>query len=124
MIKARHAKKGMLEISKLINENSAITEVVISIGNPLFFIIKIIAIGTYDNERMMPKKFKLPVLSIMKKQNDKIAYAIMNIAPIGNLIFFVSFSIVTSKKQKSAPTEVSAPKNANSKLSPNELIRR
>jgi hypothetical protein len=37
---------------------------------------------------------------------------------------FGMFSIYFLYILKSAPTEVSAPKNANSKLSPNELIRR
>ena len=58
------------------------------------------------------------------KTNGRLSWREFYASNINNLFWNMLAHISSYQHTKSAPTEVSAPKNANSKLSPNELIRR
>ena len=105
----------------LKNKSEVITinDVEMSIGNPFFFISRIIASEIDGKERIIKpnKELKFDVKGVEQtiasmKQIGKRVYASIRTAPTGNLILFVLFSILFLQKLKSAPTEVSAPKNA------------
>ncbi len=63
-------------------------------------------------------------LHSVSKTNDRFSGREFYAGNIGNFFWNVLAHISSYQHTKSALTEVSAPKNANSKLSPNELIRR
>ena len=66
----------------------------------------------------------LKALLPISKTNDRLSGRKFYAGNIDNLFWNMLAHISSYQHTKSAPTEVSAPKNANSKLSPNELIRR
>ena len=66
----------------------------------------------------------LKTLLSVAKTNGRLAGSKLYSGNVYYPFLTLLFHHIPHQKTKSAPTEVSAPKNANSKLSPNELIRR